>query len=77
MKIRVTAKHIREGVRLDTRYCPVALAIKEEGYSDVHVDDSSVSIEKIHYNIRRGTRFINRFDDALKVKPTTIELVLA
>jgi len=62
-------------VKEHTSRCPVALAIKEEGYSKVMVNGEMVIIGEDRYDIRRGKRFIRRFDEGLPVKPTVIELV--
>lgn len=75
MKIKVERRHIQKGKRADCYKCPVALALKEAGYKGVEVGDGFVEFDGITYNMRRGTRFIRRFDNNLSVKPTTIELV--
>jgi hypothetical protein len=75
MKIRVMRKHIQAGNLEDERLCPVALALKEKGYSSVRVLNDHVFIAGDRYNIRRGQRFIHRFDEGLSVKPTVIELI--
>jgi hypothetical protein len=77
MKFCVTRKHIKSGQCKSVYYCPLALAIKEEGFSPVMVYDNYAVIGHRTYDIRRGIRFINKFDRGLPVKPSTFELVPA
>lgn len=43
MKVTVTQKHIDEGIPCRASSCPIALALKEQGYSEVFVGTDHVS----------------------------------
>jgi hypothetical protein len=73
MKIKVTKKNIQEGKKHHFQKCPVALALKANGFKKVSVDDYCATVDGKVYSIRRGSRFIKNFDAGLPVKPTTVE----
>jgi hypothetical protein len=75
MKVKVTKTHIMNGKKENAKRCPLALALREQGFKNVSVADRSVQIGGDFYDVRRGMRFINRFDEGLPVKPTIIELI--
>lgn len=76
MKGRVTLKHIKNGYPEDNQYCPIALSLQDKfgEDTDIKVSSTEVYIVDQWYKIRRGTRFIKRFDAGLPVKPMTYEL---
>lgn len=79
MKGQVTSTHIRKGEPNKCSTCPIALSLQEKlGLSkyDVKVYHSEALIAGKWYDIRRGTRFIYRFDSEMPVKPITYELTL-
>lgn len=86
MKVKVTRKHISKGRKGDSESCPIALALRDKfnlSRGLVNVYESSVVIDneddiegdEEYYFIRRGQRFIQRFDKGLPVKPCTVELI--
>jgi len=75
MKVQVMKKHIKNGKKENSKRCPVALALREQGFKNVEVDATCVHIDDEYYEVRRGSRFISRFDEGLPVKPTIIELI--
>jgi hypothetical protein len=72
MKIKVTQKHIDEGVRGDPHKCPIALAI---GKKDVLVNGMGIWFHdgRVKYSpsIKSIRKFMHDFDSRHKVKPTT------
>lgn len=76
MKVKVTAKHIAKGLSGSTQYCPVALALKENGFESAVVSETYAIVKGTYYYFRRGTQFIKNFDEGKKVKPCTIKLEL-
>lgn len=74
MKVKVLKKHIVNGEPEDGSSCAVALALKDKGFNDVVVGTNEVLLDGESYSIRRGQRFITKFDAGLPVKPCTIEL---
>jgi len=81
MKIRVTKKHIQDGVQNSKCACPVALAMKEyfgfDAFEDADVGQVYLSIsnfvltERVPSSVRK---FIKQFDEGKPVKPFTFEL---
>lgn len=78
MNIKVTQKHIDEGLRWNCSYCPIALAIKELlKVAVVSVNARTVYFpfdiksEKLPLNI---STFIKRFDAGCIVYPIEFEL---
>lgn len=73
MLIRVTKKHIKQGVISDPYSCPVALAIRDKGFECV-VTEHTIRTNNIwaykRYNCPRSvSRFVKAFDKGRKVKP--------
>jgi hypothetical protein len=63
MKVTVTAEDIRLGVKRGMCDCPLALALKREGYKNVEVEYDSVELEGRYYNLSLAAqRFIKSFD---------------
>ncbi len=82
MIIKVTQKHINEGIREDSCMCPVALAIKDRlagrcSVSAVDVEEHYIFTGSAHCAAPRSVkRFINRFDKNGRnsVKPFNFKL---
>jgi len=75
MKIRVTRKFINKGKKKSVESCPIALAIKDRFPGQyVKVYSDSAIIGDARYNLRRGMRFVERFDAGKSVRPVTVEL---
>lgn len=67
--IKVLKKHIKTS-EFGIKNCPVALALKDSGYSDVSVGLNVIFIGlKIIKSPRSVDRFINKFDRKKSVKP--------
>lgn len=75
MRIRVTARHIREGQPGQPSSCPIALAIQEQtGCKDVDVDSDDVTVDGKSLDIGKGVvSFIHRFDENKPVRPQVFE----
>ncbi len=67
LKVFVNQRHINKGVTSGAS-CPIALALKDQGFKDVDVSDSEISFtteagNDISINpTAKAYRFINRFD---------------
>lgn len=81
IKIKVTQKHINNGISGDETSCPIALSLKTKQKKPAFVSEGDiikignrdyVGIDK--KEVRRISRFIERFDDGCKVKPTTFKI---
>ena len=73
MKVEVTAQHLRQGHRYDPYNCPVALAIKKAGYSEVAVTRKQLTYRR-RSNARskiatpkRVAQFVTRWDALTEV----------
>jgi hypothetical protein len=73
MRIKVKAKHIKEGKQCSTKTCPVALALRDAGYQHIEVGSETVEIKmrkgkKVDHFTgtlpKRAVRFIDKFDRA-------------
>ncbi len=82
--IEVAQKHIKDGIKFKTEFCPVALALKDFGFENVNVKTNYVQFREKYdrsltlYNIilpRSARRFINRFDSSKNVEPFKFWLV--
>lgn len=79
-KVKVTAEHIKKGLKEDPCNCPIALALKDAGYKEVLVRGSEIEFDSTNgyaICIAAGTRidlFIDDFDSGTKVKPMTISM---
>jgi len=81
LKVRVTAKDIRAGVREKAEWCPVALAIgRVTGVRpSVYADHVRVYVEGGFYEVTlpgKVLRFIDSFDNNTHVEPFTFTLTL-
>ena len=83
MKIKVTEKHIKNGTRKSINSCPIALALKSQGYKWAFVDADCIeagkekktkteTITEVEYyrSTAKVVNFIERFDAGKIVKPT-------
>jgi hypothetical protein len=75
MRIRVTARHIKEGTPGESDSCPIALAIQEQtGCRVVDVDSDSVTVDGVSLRLGKGVgKFVNRFDGNKVVRPCVFE----
>jgi hypothetical protein len=72
MKISVTKEHIKKGKPTFPSACPIALALKDAGFTTPIVIDTFMREEEadIYYDLPRScSRFIRRFDTKKSVKP--------
>jgi hypothetical protein len=72
--IKVSSEHIKKGTPVGGRLCPIALALKDAGFTDVDVDDESIQATKDGLFIYTGTpkraaTFVRKFDNEKKVAP--------
>lgn len=83
MKIRVTRKHIENGEREMTAYCPVALAMVSAGFKGVGVHNDHVEVitkggrypTVEYYELpKKVQRFVLDYDMERPVKPFTFSL---
>lgn len=79
--INVTQKHINNGISGDDTSCPIALSLKTKQKKSVFVSNGDIiRIRNRDYiginpkEVRRISRFIGRFDNGYKVKPTTFKI---
>lgn len=78
-KIKVTQKHIDEGVRVDPQCCPIALAICEQlallSVNDVSVAGTRIRVRDRFISIPSVAKdFVNKYDSWLPVSPFEFEL---
>ncbi len=76
MIIKVSDKHIKDGMKGKANYCPIALALREVVNTDnVSVDGSEIVIDK-EFLPTPGVAesFIGQFDGNKPVKPFSFEL---
>lgn len=78
MKIKITENHIKKGKPANTYCCPIALALKENGYEDPTVGASKAYAVKDGNMISlklsdSAIRFIKKFDKNEKVEPFEFE----
>ena len=82
MKIKVTQKHINQGLRRSYRQCPVALAIcdaypgepivlVDSDYAKIHEDYKDSACYDLPYE---AVAFINNVDEGHLVEPFTFTL---
>ena len=78
VKIKVKQKHIDDGMRKSNSYCPIAMALKDRGYSNINVDQRSMIFETSRsrwygYLPLVARCFINNFDKKGDGKPFEFE----
>jgi hypothetical protein len=79
MIIPVTTEHIHMGIKQDTCFCPIALALTAVGFTGVDVSESDIRFTHrlLPYRIWHGRAildFIYDFDTGHAVQPFEIEL---
>lgn len=86
MKIEVTQKDIDRATKLRSTHpkrthCPIALAVKRKTHKKIYVHFTYFTLlngkRTQFYSLPyEATKFIEKFDDRLPVKPFTFEVVL-
>lgn len=80
LKVNVTKEDIGKGDPGLTATCPIALAIKKainNKNAQVHVESPSIQVGNLFYiATKKAEKFMNRFDDGQKVKPTKFTFLL-
>jgi len=75
MVIEVTQEHIDKGLKMSCSMCPVALALKDKGFTHVSVIGYSMFVDGSRYiNTPELRQFINDFDMGEYVKPVQFEV---
>ncbi len=81
MKVTITARHLKEGIRCAARRGPVALALAEATGGAVSVGISAYSINlgaktpsRRYHMEAQAVRFIESFDCGRNPEPCTLEL---
>ena len=75
MKINVTAEDIAKASRGNCFTCPIAKALRREGFSKVAVYEHTVWIGTLQFTLPLdATIFIQRFDSDSPVEPFAFEL---
>ena len=69
MKVRITKRHIAEGVCADARRCPIALALIDRFGGQAHVG-VGVEVRGVRHTLTtEAARFIEAFDACRPVSP--------
>lgn len=75
LKVRVTREDIRKGRAGNCRRCPVARAVRRQGFRGVRVWYDTILTQSANFAMtKRSTRFVRRFDNDQPVMPTTFTL---
>jgi hypothetical protein len=75
LKVKVTRKHIKVGMRSDSEYCPIAVAVRGAGAIAVGVETEDIywaDAAGNHFYAtlpRKAQKFISDFDSGLHVYP--------
>lgn len=85
LKVQVTSKHIEQGKRFDSGYCPVALALRDKldlgtpvtVYPSYCILGSSSHYWSCDRDVGQVALFINRFDRRMPVEPFEFEFEVA
>jgi hypothetical protein len=73
--IEVTDKHIKNGKPLVADCCPIALALKDSGWTHARVLNSEVIVDDIWFTLPRSAkRFVSSVDSGRPVKPFRFRL---
>ena len=68
MKLKVTMKHIQAGKPTNKGECPLALALKDAGFSYAYVDDRGICADgKYCTHTMATSTFMRAFDDGAPV----------
>ena len=74
--ITVEQRHIDAGKLKNEHRCPVALAAKDAGLTDVRVTRDRLHSDGRHHKLpAKAQRFVGKFDAGKPVSPTTFRLV--
>jgi hypothetical protein len=76
MIVRVMRKHIKAGKRRSPSFCPVALALRDAGFTKVSVD-CTIEVKQLQYvqvTPKTVLAFIRNFDTGRLVKPFSFRL---
>ena len=72
IKVKVTKKHIKCGVKGNEYLCPIARAVRALGYKRVSVDSVSIITRNQTFSVPyQAGDFIWDFDKGQKVRPFT------
>jgi hypothetical protein len=76
MKIEVTQSDIDNGLSCDSQYCPIALAVRRAGFTNVNVDESVISVGdgRLFEHDNERFDFLIHFDRNLEVEPFSFDL---
>lgn len=75
IKISVNEDELSQGLPGDCLACPIALALINQGYNKVWVDDNFVAFNDEVYSLPKNARyFIQDFDNLEDVRPLNFEL---
>lgn len=76
MKIKVTAEHIRRGLRGISFSCPISLALEDAGIEELFVGKTVLfSFNKKEIPLsKEAQKFVYDFDNNLPIKPFEFEL---
>jgi hypothetical protein len=74
LKVSVTQKHIGKGTPNSVEYCPIAYAMRDLGFKNLHVDGAAMSgrlggFYVTYYGPAKNDDFIVKFDDGENAKP--------
>lgn len=79
MKIKVTQEHIDKGAIGDCSLCPIALALKENGFNDFLVDSSAIFNKEhtlyMHLPFEL-IMWIKNFDKGKQVEPFEFDFII-
>jgi hypothetical protein len=74
--IEVTSDHIKNGKRLESDCCPIALALKDSGWTYARVGSEWVEVDNLCFTLPRSAkRFVSSVDSGRPVKPFRFKLV--
>lgn len=75
MLIDVTSDHIKNGKRLESDCCPIALALKDSGWGYARVMNSECEVDDMWFTLPRSAkRFVSSVDNGRPVKPFRFRL---
>jgi hypothetical protein len=73
--IDVTEKHIKNGIRLESDCCPIALALKDSGWTHARVTNDVCEVDDMWFSLPRSAqRFVSSVDSGRPVKPFRFRL---
>lgn len=71
LRISVTADDIKRGKRENTKWCPIACAVRKLGKKKrIYVDQDVITLGSVTYKMpQRAGNFVDLFDSGEKVRP--------